>query len=410
MSTFADLGLDAETVLADLDALGIDTSSYVDGDGNAEEILQSLSLAANLIVLWGISEKSDEIEYDLSDYQITVDMTSGMQETLNDLRDYVSPDDADGTDLIDFLKCEQTYMDITDASLVEVDYTYGDTTYATLQDVLDALDDGSLLLEFLDDYVDNFNVKIYSDSGGAQIGDDTVFDNFINNGYYLQSPYYYDGVVPIGNFYLQVDELKQYFLAAALENAGYISSDIADLNGNIPSCLIAFALTDTPVGSIAASTTFTEAYQLYYGTLPVEFDADEGTVELSMNSMAGLRQMDIDLGLYFQDSTHASDNSWLFIGEDNQLANVVYRYAYDDDWDDYDGKDIDKDDNFIDSDDIDTALEAVATAIESQSNSTEIALLEVNSTITEWGELNDVWDMIHEYIHDALKRAGDNVL
>ena len=410
MTTFADLGLDPDTVFDDLEALGIDTSPYVDN----MDLLKSLSLACNLIVLYGISTKSDEIEFDLNDYQITVDITSGMQETLNDFRDNVSPSDADTNDIATFLASTETYMDVTDASTVEVDYTYGDNTYSTLQDVLDALDDGSLLTAFF--YAggyDSSTMTIYDDSGVAQTPGSTAYDNFISNGYYLEN-HFIDGVGSEDHYYyLQADELKSYFIVDALVNAGLITSNVADLNGDgntIAEFLLPFAQTDAPswASDPDDSDGFVKAYQYYYGAMPIEFDASEGTVTVWMNSMAGMAQMGIDLGEYFKDASYPAEKTSLFEDEQNKLAKIAYCYAYqNNEWDNIKGNDAtDK----ITSDDIDSAMEAMATAIEAQSNDTEIALLEVNSSITEWGELNDVWDMIHQYIHDALKRAEDNQL
>jgi hypothetical protein len=403
---FSDLGLDPDDIRIDLQALGIDDLAYTDDE------LKSLSLAANIILLQAISNKSTSVEEDLSAYQIEVDITSGMQETLNDLRDYISPADADVEDVYDFAASSQQYMDISDASLVTIDYTYDGTTYETLQDLFDALDDDDH--ELLDAYVtslqdlDDFHELYFYDvdtglSSTAFRFDDSIdqtyLDGFAEGDYYLNLR-----LASNYPFTCTVDDVKRQVIADALQGAGYIEDDVYTE-------LQAFA--DVSLNSGVAAE-YLEMVQLYFGALTIDYDSSAGTLTLDMSGCAGLRQMGIEMGEYFQEPD--SDQTVLSIypfgdSTDDRLNRVLYKKVYDDYWDDDKGDDITKgDDPVISNDDIDTLLQSAATAIESQSTDAEVALLTVNSGISEWGELNDVWDLIHEYVHDSLNKASNNTV
>lgn len=399
---FSQLGLDPDQVRIELQALGIDDSIYTD------EQLESLALAANLVLLQAIANKSTSVEENLAAYQIEVDITSAMQETLNDLRDFISPTEADGQDLVDFAQSTQTYMDISDASLVELDYTFSGTTYETLQDLLTALDDPNHTL--LDDFILSQVVGLGgSPLGGSTLVDATTLlpiladqdglDAFASGQAYLS-----DAQAPHLTYRINLDhnDAKNYLIAQALQSAGYLGDDVYTE-------LRQFSTVNQP------SPTFNDYLQLiklYFGETSIEYDSSEGTMTLDMSGFAGLRQMGIEAGRYFEERANPGITVYPFntdATEDNLLF-LLNNYAFNGNgttWSDHSNRELT---NYIKEKDIDVLLQASATSIEAQSTTTEVALLKVNSGISEWGELNDVWDLVHQYIQDSLKKASDNTI
>lgn len=401
ISSFSELGLNHENVTNALDLLGVDHSAY------SEDELESLSLASNLIMLQAISNKSTSVEEDLASYQIQVDITAAMQNTLNDLQNEISPSDAVVQDLVDFAESEQTYMDIDDASLVKLDYTIDGTTYETLQDLLTALHDSSndLIQAVLNDITDgssNEFLALAKNTSGNFFPSsvDSFVRRFVNGELYLR---YNPDVSGDGeDVFITVDEFREYIIAVALQASGY-------LNDEVFLEPVAFASTDQPAIASSGSPDYIQLVQLYFGKLTFDYDSAAGTMTLAMSGFAGMRQMGLDAGEYFDGNSSPGISVSPFDGtnEENDLLSALYAYAYSDNWGSTDGRDLTSDD-YITNDDIDSLLQSAATAIEAQSTTTEVALLTVNSGISEWGELNDVWDLLHEYIHDSLKKATDN--
>ena len=420
MSTdFASLGYDPATIIADLQALGIEVYDdagdpiYTDGE------LESLAFVTNIVVLDAISSKSDSIEELLAAYEIETDKLSGMQEFLNNIRDYMTPEDATKGDLIEFLEKEEVFFGDLDPANVALDVTYS-VKYAgypatlsleTLQDLLDLIDSGAGI-----EYDDvsgtvpftTFFINLFDDVSGD---DGLAFGGASINGVSYVKVNVGDRTNPL---YMTYDDFDNYVIGMFLQEAGYLSDDVK---------LYPSQFAELDPDSTYGSDQAAEWIQLYAGKYIVERDTDAGTLSLSVNGSAGLRQMGVEIDEYSQDSGDQSNSGFpepLKSEEDTAFFRLTGYYAfghredawawggvdtYDKAWSEYADDDLNDD---FSSDDLDVLLEAAATAIESQSTSTEVALLYTNSAITEWGELNDVWDLIHQYVHDALQRASNN--
>lgn len=402
MSSFTELGLDPEQVEIYLEALGVDVSGY----DTAE--LESLALVANLMILQAITEKSTEIEQNLAAYQVQVDKTSGMQETLNNLREYVSSDDSTAADLIQFVTTDVDFMNIDDMYALPIDYTVNlssgkSYTFETLGDYIEGLEND--YVEILNDVGETGLFSILAHERDVAIADGQ-FDTFSSGSYQIVREAS-DGEYAEYWFYASKAEFREYLIARVLQEAGYIGDDV-------PVNLLSFA-NDT-LGVTADNYVYfidngwLDLMRYYYGQITIDYDTDAGTVDVAYNGTAALADMGIDFPAYFKSGSFVYNNAPepLASQETDALLDWIADYLIG--WRDIDSTTKIVDDAIDDDSDVDTLLQAAATAIESQSTQTEVALLTVNSGITEWGELNDVWDLVHEYVHDSLKRASDNFL
>ncbi|MEW4486733.1 hypothetical protein AB1L42_01545 [Thalassoglobus sp. JC818] len=339
-----------------------------------------------------------------------------MQEVLNNLRDYLTPDDATKADLIQFLEVETTFIDSlnaesTDLSEVPIDVSDllggGTITFENLEDFLDALDSNTYMTADDVQYGESFNIY------NLFAIDNLSSSPFIDDGFISFDPttgnVQYSLVGTVGMLVtLSTEQFENYIIASVLQLAGFIGSDVV---------LHPVMFDDSNPNNI------TQFMQLYFGKVGIERDTDAGTISVTYNGSAAMREMGIEVNEY---SEYLNDESTLGFPEplrgeeDSAFFRLTGYYAFDDredmwdwggvsassrSWSAYADEDLNDD---FKSEDIDVLLEAAATAIESQSTSTEVALLYTNSAITEWGELNDVWDLIHQYVHDALQRASNN--
>lgn len=432
ITEFSELALDPDQVRSDLQALGIDDSVYTDAE------LESLGFVSNIVLLATISDKSTEIEELLTDYEIEVSKLSAMQEVLTTMRQQIDESQATGQDLMDFVEAEETFIDAADTALMEIEHTVavngtfgtgavggtvaGSATYDTLEEYISALESNAqatpnytiLELAFLQAADEDKVVDIFYSADGTPLkGGIENVDDFFAGTAYLRIP---NIAYPSYHSFMTYDDFKDYLIAVALQDAGYIGDDVYIEP-------VVFANTSQPSFAGSLAEGWISMHQLYFGKVVVDSDSDRGIISVDYNGTAALKEMSIDLAEYSRNNTVVStswvepfaseEDSWFMIltyvrGFDAEIPkpgttdtagwNKLARQELTDGW-------LQK---YFDSDDIDLLLEATATAIESQSTSTEVSLLSVNTGITEWGELNDVWDLVHEYIHDALKRAGDN--
>lgn len=452
---FTDLGLVPDEVRDDLFALGlIDDPTDTTYDDTE---LKSIRFVANIVMQAAISEQTTEIQTDLTSYQIEVDKLEGMQNVLNNLRDQVLLDDSDNQDLIDFIETEETFFDIEDASVVDIDYTAATTvsgtthsaSYETLQDYIEALanneevdDEYTILMVEMRDAFTNGAIHGAYDSSGNQFGSPAEAAEDIDNGtaYFLVSGDDSEGESP--DHFLTIDEFKNYLIAKVMQEAGYIGDEVYVEP-------IVFASDDQPPVSGLSSllglyaSDWVQLNQLYYGTMSIDYDVDEGSVRIDYSGTAALREMGIDFNEYFIDGgpdidyhtgqttksrdadvstdlplpLQAEENTY-FIWEISSYAYgaidtlLDYRVTLpaaeidDSGWESHvKSQDLSQ---ILEDEDGDTLALAIATKIDSQSTITDVALLAVNSAITEWGELNDVWDVIHEYCQEALRRPNNN--
>lgn len=447
ITDFAELGYDVDEALEVLIDLGIIESA--DDITDASEItlseLESLALMGNLVMLDAISGKSTEIEEELIDYEIEVGKLSAMQEALTLLYENADASGSTGQDLMDFIETEHTVIDEADTTLLIIDYalTYStvdeqtevSAAYETLSDFVAALESNELVddgtgdtwsIVFIayqalaNELADIVDISI-RDANGTELdtssSDSEAFDLLMTGDANVYIPYTRsDRDSNVYEVQLTFDEFVDYYIAEALQAGGYIGENVY-LNP------AQFSASD---GDTLAKF-YTTWMQLYFGKISIETDSINETVSVAYNGTATLREAGIDLASYSNDDVILShgeghpladeDDTWFhtmtFLYSayiwDN-LGDVFVSQAFS--WISFKNAELDEsfDEGAFKDSDIDLLLEAVATAIESQSTNTEVKLLSVNTSITEWGELNDVWDLIHEYIHDALKRASDNSL
>lgn len=423
-TAFSDLGLDPEQVETYLKALGVDVSGY-----DAAE-LESLALVANLMILQAITDKSTEIEQNLASYQIEVDKTSSMQQTLNNLREYISTEDATADDLMTFVTTDIELFAIEDTSsvILDVSFEFIGFTFAfdnvTLDDYLTALaNDGDINVTMTDS-----SGTVYYDTMTAievgwylmQLDGETVIFSGGNLTFNRDAITHDDVTATVDHYDFELEEssLIEYSIARVLQASGYLPESVILDPVAYADEMYVIKLENLDARYFG-SDIWIETSQLYNGKVTLNYDIDARTLTLSLNGTAALSGMGIDFVEYFQSDTNTYQSNWPegVLPDDTSgyldyLAYYIHYYlGYDSsgaEWSDYSGKSIEG--RSLESDDIDTLLQAAATSIESQSTQTEVALLTVNSGITEWGELNDVWDLVHEYVHDSLKRASDNFL
>lgn len=446
-TAFHELGLDPLTVRADLSKLGINHSIYTD------QQLESLALVSNIVMLSAISGKSTEIQELLGRYEAAVDKLSAMQQILSNVNTLIATDEATGKTVMDFIETETTFIDFDDTSTIGIDYSVSDglssgtlANYSTLGDYIAALEnndsvgatgtsgDSILAAEYTRLILEGRVTGIYSSTGIEKSafpdggGPDDVIDVLLNGGYVgYHSAIGYEGTPAQGGgnyteqniVYITLDEFKQYLIANAMQEAGYIGAGVYIEP-------IIFASGSQPELALH-NDYWVLQHQYYFGKVSVDFDATAGSVKVDYNSMAATKEMGIEFEEYFE-----VDGNGMYMwnthpfhapsadGTATAIFNMCFYYALEMDPDNSPG-DAGHGSNdwhtfyatasasdIISTNDVDTLQESMATAIEGQSTSTESSLLRVNSGITQWGELNDVWDMIHEYVHDALKRASDN--
>ena len=447
MSDFSTLGLDGATVLQELEDLGIDVSEY-----DADE-LSSIMLASHLLLEYAIFSSAEGVEELLFEYNSQTNTLAGMDSTLQRLRETVganvttSDDGANATfsDLIDFLEGFDTYVDMDDTSIVEVDQTFSTVL---------GIDTVTLSFESLADFVsavgDNESFELTGDEG-------TIHDTSALEVIYYQ--YLFDGTflgivdadgssMDLSDFldgtegyiqvdqdcdtfdlyaYLDLDGFKQYLIANALQDAGYISDDVYIEP-------VIFADTTLSDDTFPYAADWAQWLQLYFGKVAVTYDTTEDTLSVDLSGAAGVRASGLDLADYF------GATSWYLVSElpepiagedDNQTALIVVTasYAFGDfgdtmgissgsyldgsvtayDWDVISGDVLTMgqvySETCLDADDLDDLLEDFGSAIQSEASTGQLALVEVSTALSEWGELHSAWDTVHKYVTDALDRA-----
>ncbi|MEW4561543.1 hypothetical protein AB1K70_03395 [Bremerella sp. JC770] len=416
-SSYSDLGLDPTSVRDTLDALGID-DTYSDAQ------LESLRFVSNLVLTNAIDEKSIDIEDYLASYQAETDKLSAMQEVLNDVRDYLSSGDAKLSDVIDFMEAEHVFIDGLDPSSVSMDFEIQYTSnsgepatksFSNLQDLVDIMVSGEFGVvngaKLLDsnnwyDVAGGDSKIVVRDYSGTNNVGYKVYVDLVDSWSY-QDP---SGAVSSESF-------AEFVIANAMQKAGLIDE-------NVPIYLLSYVDTfyRDDNGEFEGARDFS---QLYYGKVSIDIDETTGAITATYNTASALAEMGIDLAEY----SGSFDNSMsgfptpLSLADDSPFLRTIGYYTFGNREDFWEFGGIDsyssspwsnyandsRSENFAD-DDIDILLEAIATAVESQSTDTEVSLLYTNNAITQWGEFNDVWDMVHQYVHDALKRASDNAV
>lgn len=409
-----------------------------------ESELESLALMGNLVMLDAISDKSVEIEQQLSNYQIEVDKLSGMQEILTDLLENADATGSTLGDLFEFVTNDYTFVEDIDTTQLAIDYTsefhvsggfipFGGQSFETLDEYILRLDEGSgssdlisLLVGELLTFSSAANNGVLEDVTGASLYNssgvsgayNSLADEFIDGDAYLilnnENADY--------RVALTYEDFRDYLIALRMQEAGFIGEDVfvhpvafARTNPGASSVLSTPATADTAAVTIGDRAEFYVLFtNVYWGEVTLGSDPDNNLLSVVYNGTAGLREMNIELAEYSQKRSGGTSSSDPYPDETYSSFFLQSRnYANEElglsnNFDETEGLQEDFED--FPSDDIDVLLESAGTAIESQSTTTEVKLLTVNSSITEWGEMNDVWDLIHEYIHDARKRASDNTL
>lgn len=436
ITNFAELGYNVDEAIAVLIDLGIIESESDLTDAQKSE-LQSLALVSNLVLLDAISDKSAEIEARLQGYDVSVSKLSAMQEFLTLMHEKVDQDGATINNLFEFIETEKTVIDQLDTTAEVINYTlewtdpYGTTyqvTYETLADYIEALEsnaqaaggDSIMLATMLrESAAGNIDNILTSDGEQASsIGRQEVVEDFKNGDawLYIQSDSNEAYDVAMG-----YDDYLNYLIALAMQDAGYLGEELSIKPTT-------FCVTNPNVfdeNNVDESGNFynvslygeVQVYedQTQYGKFAITRDSANQTVSVDYNGGAILAEMGIDLSGYSEISPT----------DENEFDDAAFWRAFDrsgigstsssNRWDELDGRDLTSGSSsafgpwFSDAS-IDILMEATATSIESQSTRTEVKLLTVTSNIDEWGEQNHVWDMVHEIVHDARKRAHDNTL
>ncbi|MCD0457889.1 hypothetical protein [Roseiconus lacunae] len=424
---FTDLHLDADETRQIFDNVGIDSTAYTTGE------LESLGVVSNVVVLDAIDGAADDIQQSLAEYEIEVGILGGIQENLTNFQTKIGVDEANTTDAMDFLRESVVMIEISDTSMVDLDYTPDNgtysisTTFTNLKDYLTALQDNSVVttgggqivdIELRSAIVNGYASGLRTGTGTIQSTGYSV-DDFLNG----TSKLVIESDKGSATAELDIDQFREYLAVRALQKSGYINEDV-----------VVEPLMFASAGSTGThSEEYVEVNRMITGGFNVDLDLSADTLEVEFMSMAAFAQAGIDADNYWGTQWDGDPSTWTGSAEyfyddltfdlpDPGFAHSIlayiesvdsfhvsngssYNYTYR--WSDLSEGDI-GDIGMMQDDDRDLLVETVATAIESQSTSSEVALLTVNQAISEWGELNDVWDLIHEYIHDALKRSSDN--
>lgn len=436
LTQFNQIGLDETEVRNLLTNLGID----VDAAGFTTSQLESLGFVADRVMRTGISNKAEEIERELLKYDIDTSKLSALQSVLTTMKQSVDAAEATAEDLMAFIEKEEVFIDNVDMTKLEINYSntppagnYSGTigvTYETLQDYVTALEAnavgntvGSWLTVFASEYETAYHTGVltgdFVDANGTPFWSNTTLayrtgEVFAGRAYIkIPDSHLAADTTEFKGVYITGEGLRKYFVARVLQQAGYIDDDVY-LNP-----IIFASATDQPASASPSAAQIIYEAQVYFGSIVPEYDTTEKTLSVSYNGTAALSEMGINLSEYSKVVgtsrlsalfDPAQSDNWFYVVVTTKgayLSNVPNNA-----WSDTKGWVLTKGQRdgteVFTSDNIDILMEATATGIQSQSTKTEVALLRVNTAITEWGELNDGWDMFHQYIHDALKRATDN--
>lgn len=305
MTSFADLGLDPTVVTPELQSMGIDTDPY------SSEELSSLMLVTNLFLKQAIFDSAENVEELVFDYAYQADRLSSMQATFNRLLDTIGVANAEATKLIDFLEGEDTYLDVSDASLIAIDYSWSYTDSSTSTTY--TLEDFGTLQDFIS-AVDNNETIDYSDGSGSIAALEFAYNEGVAAGWFEGVVAYNGATASLsdllsgGSYYLQVDlndsdtdvdvymdldGFKQYLIARVLNEAGYIGDDVK-LDPPF------FASTALPSNLLSTAITTVEFFKLYFGRTTVAFDAAASSVSVTYNGAAAMREMGLTLESYFE--------------------------------------------------------------------------------------------------------------
>ncbi|MEW4486732.1 hypothetical protein AB1L42_01540 [Thalassoglobus sp. JC818] len=309
MSSYTDLALDPTSIRVDLINLGIDESLYSDSE------LKSVMTVSDIILRNEITNKTDELELEMYDFEIQSGKLQASQIFFNELMTTLDNESVTLAGLMDFMTKDYTFLNIGDASKMTLDYEItspeltvagfgpdATATYSTMQDYLDALTGGdyqALLLGLkaaMDEGAFESAISgIYNGTTGIeQVNVYSSWTDFADGSLsYSVKVANEDSSAP--TVYLGLDEVREYLIAKALQTSGFIGEDVYIEP-------VIFASSSQPAQAGALANEFATWHQLFYGKTTIAFDATAGTLTVDYNAPAATSEFGYNLTDYFDDT------------------------------------------------------------------------------------------------------------
>ncbi|MEW4561542.1 hypothetical protein AB1K70_03390 [Bremerella sp. JC770] len=471
MSSYSDLGLDPDATRNIMQTLDVDGwESYSDSQ------LESLLIVSDILIQEGIAAKTAELEAEMFNFEIQAGQLQAAQAFFNLIRDTLQVDGTTVGDTISLFESMNTFFNISDSERFTIEYeTSGElidgsqvvASFESAWDYIDSLINGdyvALQLGFTNALEEGvivtggqtgstglFDYK-GNDSNEAVLA--TAFDQFESNLPYPAS--IYNRYVKVASedsdapdVYLGVDEFREYLIANALQEAGFIGDDVYVEP-------IVFASDNQIVTEGDEAAEWIEWHQLYFGKVDIDYNNSGHDLKVSFNGAASARHLGVDLASHFGEEAiktkghydtfdryyhydHLSDiesydmpepfaqeaDKWFVfltgayaLGDISDFVTDLYiklklgageipideSFDQSTDWNYFKSQELTLGD-YMSAERVDEFLVDLGSAVEAHAAQSELNLLEVSTLLSEWNEFNAAWDTMHKYITDALERV-----
>ncbi|MCD0457888.1 hypothetical protein [Roseiconus lacunae] len=377
---FSNLGLDSDAVRLALQDAGIDDSFYTD------EQLSNLMLVSNIVLSDGIRIQAIEVEEFILDFQQASERLAAYSALFQTLVDELEPADATAQSLATVLTQQFNVFSTGNASSLTLDYTLssdvtgfsGSQTYDTIADLMSAVESNATTSVTNGTTSDLISVEYYKalDEGLVGgfydvLGNASTMQNFLDGNAYVEV------IDSSSSSPLQIaslDSFKQYVLAKALQNAGYLGDDVS---------VTPLATSDPNITLDIAGNDYLEYDQAWQGAIEIQYDTSVDTLLVTMNSVAVIADMGVDLSKVVAGLDDVAYD--MAFGTGDLPGELLSTYVNGDDWTDL--------------------MDDLGQVLQSEASNSEIAMLQVSTSLTEWSEMHAAWDSVHRYITDAMSRS-----